>query len=173
MATVRGRLDPTVFHGDLILGIGPSNLLTVVEVNTGRVYEEVLRADADLDGIATTGAGEIYLVDSTTDTLYRLDLDTGTVTWIKNIGLDLRVGLARGPGQNDLYALTAGGALARIDLVTTFDAIHDQSRPAEVLAGIHRMLRPGGTYLCVEPKASSELASMASASLPPLFSVAG
>lgn len=49
---------------------------------------------------------------------------------------------------------------SRFDLVTTFDAIHDQSRPAEVLARIHRMLRPGGTYLCVEPKASSELADM-------------
>ncbi len=49
---------------------------------------------------------------------------------------------------------------SRFDLVTTFDAIHDQSRPAEVLAAIHRMLRPGGTYLCVEPKASSELGDM-------------
>ena len=49
---------------------------------------------------------------------------------------------------------------SRFDLVTTFDAIHDQSHPAEVLAGIHRMLRPGGTYLCVEPKASSDLADM-------------
>ncbi len=46
------------------------------------------------------------------------------------------------------------------DLVTTFDAIHDQSHPADVLAAIHRMLRPGGTYLCVEPKASSDLAEM-------------
>jgi ubiquinone/menaquinone biosynthesis C-methylase UbiE len=46
------------------------------------------------------------------------------------------------------------------DLVTTFDAIHDQARPAQVLSAIHRMLRPGGTYLCVEPKASSELTEM-------------
>ncbi|NNL86367.1 MAG: methyltransferase domain-containing protein [Myxococcales bacterium] len=46
------------------------------------------------------------------------------------------------------------------DLVTTFDAIHDQAHPAKVLAAIHRMLRPGGTYLCVEPKASSDLAEM-------------
>jgi len=46
----------------------------------------------------------------------------------------------------------------RFDFVTTFDAIHDQARPQVVLAGIHRMLKPGGSYLCVEPKASSELA---------------
>lgn len=43
----------------------------------------------------------------------------------------------------------------RFDIVTTFDAIHDQARPREVLAAIFQALRPGGTYLCVEPKASS------------------
>ncbi|MCP3856320.1 MAG: class I SAM-dependent methyltransferase [Actinomycetia bacterium] len=47
------------------------------------------------------------------------------------------------------------GEVDRFDLVTTFDAIHDQARPREVLSGINRALRPGGTYLCVEPKASS------------------
>ena len=43
------------------------------------------------------------------------------------------------------------------DVVTTFDAIHDQAHPANVLAGIAKALRPGGTYLCVEPGASSNL----------------
>ncbi|MBM3942576.1 MAG: methyltransferase domain-containing protein [SAR202 cluster bacterium] len=33
------------------------------------------------------------------------------------------------------------------DLVTTFDAIHDQSRPLNVLKGIHRTLKADGTYL--------------------------
>lgn len=46
----------------------------------------------------------------------------------------------------------------RFDFVTTFDAIHDQAHPDTVLSGIHRMVRPGGTYLCVEPKSSSVLA---------------
>ncbi|MDG2114824.1 MAG: class I SAM-dependent methyltransferase [Actinomycetota bacterium] len=55
------------------------------------------------------------------------------------------------------------------DLVATFDAIHDQSRPAEVLAAIHQMLRPGGTYLCVEPKASSELAEMVDEPMAPFL----
>ena len=45
----------------------------------------------------------------------------------------------------------------QFDVVTTFDAIHDQARPMAVLEGVHRMLRSGGTYLCVEPKASSLL----------------
>ena len=33
------------------------------------------------------------------------------------------------------------------DLITAFDAIHDQARPAQVLESIFRALRPGGTFL--------------------------
>lgn len=33
------------------------------------------------------------------------------------------------------------------DLVTTFDAVHDQAKPLAVLKGINRTLKPGGTYL--------------------------
>lgn len=43
------------------------------------------------------------------------------------------------------------------DIVTTFDAIHDQAQPARVLENIHRALKPGGRYLCVEPRAFSAL----------------
>ncbi len=46
---------------------------------------------------------------------------------------------------------------ARFDIVTSFDAVHDQAHPDAMLAGIFAALRPGGTYLCVEPKASSHL----------------
>jgi 2-polyprenyl-3-methyl-5-hydroxy-6-metoxy-1,4-benzoquinol methylase len=37
--------------------------------------------------------------------------------------------------------------VARYDLITTFDAIHDQAKPAQVLRAIRRALRAGGTYL--------------------------
>lgn len=33
------------------------------------------------------------------------------------------------------------------DFITTFDAVHDQARPLSVLKGIHRALKPNGTYL--------------------------
>jgi SAM-dependent methyltransferase len=52
---------------------------------------------------------------------------------------------------------TLGGPPA-FDLVTTFDAVHDQADPARVLRGIHDVLRPGGTYLCVDVRAASDLA---------------
>jgi SAM-dependent methyltransferase len=41
------------------------------------------------------------------------------------------------------------------DVITAFDAIHDQAKPAQVLRNIHRALRPGGTFLMVDIKASS------------------
>lgn len=43
------------------------------------------------------------------------------------------------------------------DLVTTFDAVHDQADPAAVLRGIAASLRPDGVYLCVDVAASSHL----------------
>jgi len=49
------------------------------------------------------------------------------------------------------------GETARFDLITTFDAIHDQARPDLVLAGIAAALRPGGVYLCVDTSSSSLL----------------
>ena len=54
--------------------------------------------------------------------------------------------------QHDVANLAETG---RYDLITTFDAIHDQAEPARVLRGIAEALRPGGTFLMVEPAASS------------------
>lgn len=44
-------------------------------------------------------------------------------------------------------------------LVTAFDAIHDQARPDKVLAGVHSVLRPGGTFLMQDIAGSSEQAN--------------
>ena len=44
---------------------------------------------------------------------------------------------------------------ARYDLVTAFDAIHDQARPDAVLAGIQRALRPDGVFLMQDIKAAT------------------
>jgi 2-polyprenyl-3-methyl-5-hydroxy-6-metoxy-1,4-benzoquinol methylase len=45
----------------------------------------------------------------------------------------------------------------KFDLITSFDAIHDQRDPATVLRRIAGALAPEGVYLMVEPKASSKL----------------
>ena len=43
------------------------------------------------------------------------------------------------------------------DLITAFDAIHDQAQPARVLQNARQALRPGGVLLVVDVKGSSNL----------------
>ena len=54
----------------------------------------------------------------------------------------------------DLTAYDEPGAF---DLVTTFDAVHDQKDPQGLLNGIARALRPGGVYLMQDIGGSSHL----------------
>lgn len=49
------------------------------------------------------------------------------------------------------------GVSDEFDAVTAFDAIHDQAHPARVLANIATALRPDGTFLMVDIKASSHV----------------
>lgn len=55
------------------------------------------------------------------------------------------------------HDLTNMDKVAAYDVVTAFDAIHDQAQPARVLENIYRSLRPGGTLLMADAKASSRL----------------
>ena len=43
------------------------------------------------------------------------------------------------------------------DFITTFDAVHDQSQPLNLLKGIQRSLKPGGVYLMQDIKGSSHV----------------
>jgi len=57
----------------------------------------------------------------------------------------------------DVRDVTALDVHSRFDLITAFDAIHDQAYPAQVLAGIAGALRPDGVFLMVDIRASSNL----------------
>jgi ubiquinone/menaquinone biosynthesis C-methylase UbiE len=46
---------------------------------------------------------------------------------------------------------------AAYDLITAFDAIHDQAAPTKVLANISRAVRPDGVFLMIDIAASSNL----------------
>ena len=56
--------------------------------------------------------------------------------------------------RQDLSALEEPGAY---DFVTAFDVIHDQAHPRTVLKNVATILKPGGTFLMVDIKASSEV----------------
>ena len=58
----------------------------------------------------------------------------------------------------DLTTFNRDASKAAYDLVTAFDAIHDQARPDNVLAGIRRSLKPGGVLLMQDIRASSAIA---------------
>jgi 2-polyprenyl-3-methyl-5-hydroxy-6-metoxy-1,4-benzoquinol methylase len=58
---------------------------------------------------------------------------------------------------------------ARFDLVTAFDAIHDQAHPADVLCGVARALRPGGAFLIQEVRGTSHVHLDAANPLAPLL----
>jgi SAM-dependent methyltransferase len=49
------------------------------------------------------------------------------------------------------------GDISVFDLVTAFDAIHDQANPAGVLQNISRALKPGGVFLMQDIKACSHV----------------
>ena len=57
----------------------------------------------------------------------------------------------------------------QFDLITTFDAVHDQADPAGMLAGASRLLRSGGTYLCADIAASSDVADNVDHPLGPMM----
>jgi ubiquinone/menaquinone biosynthesis C-methylase UbiE len=55
------------------------------------------------------------------------------------------------------------------DFITAFDAIHDQAKPREVLAGVARALRDDGTFLMVDIDCSSKLEKNLDRVLAPLI----
>lgn len=57
----------------------------------------------------------------------------------------------------------------RFDLVFTFDAVHDQARPDQVLRNIYRMLKPNGVYIMQDIDAHSEVADNRDHPLGPLL----
>ena len=66
-----------------------------------------------------------------------------------------RLGL--GNASFESHNLTELDKVGAYDVITVFDAVHDQAQPARVLENIYRALRPGGVLLMADIKASSRL----------------
>jgi 2-polyprenyl-3-methyl-5-hydroxy-6-metoxy-1,4-benzoquinol methylase len=65
--------------------------------------------------------------------------------------------LGLGNASFESHNLTDLEKVDSYDVITVFDAIHDQAQPARVLENIYRALRPGGVLLMADVKASSRL----------------
>ena len=59
--------------------------------------------------------------------------------------------------QRDLSDFDQTAEPAAYDLITAFDAIHDQAWPLRVLSGIHRALKPDGVFLMQDVRGSSHV----------------
>jgi ubiquinone/menaquinone biosynthesis C-methylase UbiE len=57
----------------------------------------------------------------------------------------------------DLSRFDETAEIEAFDFVATFDAVHDQAKPLNVLRGIHRTLRSDGVYLMQDIKGSSHV----------------
>lgn len=116
---------------------------------------ELLRAGADVADIGT-GSGHAINVMAKAFPASRFTgidfsdegLATGRVE-AERLGLTNATFVA-----NDVAALDVSETY---DVITVFDAIHDQAHPAKVLENIYRALRPGGVLLMVDIKASTQL----------------
>jgi 2-polyprenyl-3-methyl-5-hydroxy-6-metoxy-1,4-benzoquinol methylase len=69
----------------------------------------------------------------------------------------------------DLTTFDREASEAAYDLITAFDAIHDQARPDNVLSGIYRSLKPEGVLLMQDIRASSSIAENRDHPLGPLL----
>ncbi len=57
----------------------------------------------------------------------------------------------------DLSTFDSDAKEAAFDLVTTFDAVHDQANPRALVRGIRRTVKPGGVYLAQDINGSSHV----------------
>jgi 2-polyprenyl-3-methyl-5-hydroxy-6-metoxy-1,4-benzoquinol methylase len=57
----------------------------------------------------------------------------------------------------DLTGFDADAKPEEFDLITTFDAVHDQARPLDLLKGIQRALKADGWYLMQDIRGSSDV----------------
>jgi 2-polyprenyl-3-methyl-5-hydroxy-6-metoxy-1,4-benzoquinol methylase len=82
-------------------------------------------------------------------TVHGIDVDPGSIE--RATATAEREGMADRVSFRSADAATADGA-GTYDLVTIFEALHDMSRPAEVLATARELLAPGGAVLIADER---------------------
>jgi 2-polyprenyl-3-methyl-5-hydroxy-6-metoxy-1,4-benzoquinol methylase len=140
-----GRFHEVVAEdsGQSVLSSLESHILPLVPGLTDRLAAGIRMLDAGC------GRGRIL---SRLATLYPrsrfvgMDLSSEAIDWARAEAA--RAGLTNLEfSAADLSNFDTAAAPDAFDFVTTFDAIHDQGKPLNVLEGIHRTLRSDGVYL--------------------------
>jgi len=82
------------------------------------------------------------------------DLSTEAIDWANARAAELGLANLRFEAR-DLSDFDRSADQAAFDFVTTFDAIHDQAQPLNILKGVRRTLKADGVYLAQDIHASS------------------
>ena len=85
-----------------------------------------------------------------------VDLSTEAIEYARNEALHKGLTNAHFKVQ-DVTNLDKHRDKDKYDLITTFDAIHDQAKPLNVLKGINKTLKENGVYLMQDIHGSSEV----------------
>lgn len=83
------------------------------------------------------------------------DLSADAIAFATDEAAELGHGNARFVAR-DLSTFDTDAEEGSYDLITTFDAVHDQGQPLALLRGIRRALAPGGVYIAQDINAASD-----------------
>jgi SAM-dependent methyltransferase len=117
---------------------------------------EDLRAGADVADIGCgRGRALMLLARSFPESRFTgYDLSASAIDWARREVLAQRLTNLRFE-QRDLSDFEDSAPEAAFDLVTGFDAIHDQKRPLSVLRGVRRSLKPDGVFIAQDVQGAS------------------
>lgn len=137
--------------GQSVLSSLETHILPLVPALTDRLQEGISVLDVGCGrGLIMTRLAELYPNSRFRGT----DLSDEVIEYARSA--------AAGRGLTNIE-FTAGDASRfdrdadpeAFDLITTFDAVHDQANPMNVLKGIHRALKPDGVYLMQDIRGTS------------------
>lgn len=89
-------------------------------------------------------------------TFMGMDLSTDAITFARAEALTKSLGNSEFIAI-DLSTFDENAESESFDFITTFDAIHDQAKPLNVLTGVHRALKPEGVYLMQDISGTSHM----------------
>lgn len=170
LAQVEGRVVEAFRHGGGVPYSAYRDFHALMADENGKVFDAAL-VDTILplvDGLTDRLAAGIDLADIGCGSGRAINLMAREFPASRFVGYDFSeeaIAVARAEAADlglanarfELADVAELEAVEAFDVVTAFDAIHDQAQPAEVLARVHRALRPGGTFLMADIRASSHL----------------
>jgi ubiquinone/menaquinone biosynthesis C-methylase UbiE len=182
MAAVQGSLVKSFRKGGGVPYSQYDNFQKLMAAMSGQIFDATL-LDVTLPlvpGLPARLKAGIDVADLACGSGHAINLMAKAFPKSRFIGLDFsEEGVAAGRKEARALALKNAKFQAQdiaklpgkeqFDLITVFDAIHDQAKPRQVLKNIYNLLRPGGVFLCVDVAGSSELHENMEHPLAPAF----